>query len=164
MIEIAGGIILAVLFFMFLPLIINCLVEIVPVIIGVIGIGLLVILCVLIYFLLRNNVGSENANLITFSIFIITGFIYIIHDSYNWFLNKKFLDNNSLGNTVNNFYISDHISFAKRHNIIRSILLKEDGINSVVIHDFSNSFIVNFNTYKISHEDIKIIINKLIDA
>ena len=163
MLAIAGGIILAVLFFMFLPLIINCLVEIVGVIIGVIGIGLLVILCVIIYFLLWNNVGSEIAILITFSIFIIPCFIYIIHDSYNWFLNKKFLDNNSLGNTVNNFYIGDYISFAKRHNI-RSILLKEDGINSVVIHDFSNSFIVNFNTYKISHEGIKIIINKLIDA
>ena len=71
MIDIAGGIILAVLFFAFLPVIIMLSV-------GIIGIGLLVILCVGIYFLSLNYVSSENAILITFSTLVIS---YLV---YNW--------------------------------------------------------------------------------
>ena len=140
MIEIAGGIILAVLFFAFLPVIIMLSV-------GIIGIGLLVILCVGIYFLSLNYVSSENAIFITFSIFVISFLVY------NW----KFSGNTS--NTSNTFYLSADISIEKKDNI-RKYLLEKEGINSVYIDAYGN-IIVNFNTHKISREDIEIFIDKL---
>ena len=118
MIEIAGGIILAVLFFAFLPVIIMLSV-------GIIGIGLLVILCVGIYFLSLNYVSSENAIFITFSIFVISFLVY------NWKFAYKSVSDNDV-NAVNRFYIFDNSSI-ERKNSISKYLLKKDGVNSVVI-------------------------------
>ena len=147
MIEIAGGIILAVLFFAFLPVIIMLSV-------GIIGIGLLVILCVGIYFLSLNYVSSENAISITFSIFFIS-FLVFICSKLNW----KFSDNKIDGNAVNTFYISADTSIEKEENI-RKYLLAKEGINSVVINGYTD-IVVSFNIFKISREDIEIYIDKL---
>ena len=69
MIEIAGGIILAVLFFAFFPFILMLAIWIV-------GIGLLIALCIGIYFGLLNYVSTDTANVIVFFTALISFLIY----------------------------------------------------------------------------------------
>ena len=144
--EIAGGIILAVLFISFLD-------EILVLSAGLIGIGLLIGVGVFAYFLFDTYFdGNPSAFIVTV---VIIAF-YIINQKLKPWDNE---DNNNIV-VVNTFHIPAY-TVKKEH--IMSSLLKIDGITSVSSNNDFREIDVNFNANKTSRVAIDKIISQLLD-
>jgi hypothetical protein len=175
MLAIAGGIILAVLFFMFLPLVLELSIFI-------IGIGLIIGVGIGVYLLFKNyfvdNIPIPTHTSIPVTETDFTYVIIVIVVVAICVLISEIADNTNIfrGKSDNEVRRSFYIpiltdTFNTRRYSIEQFLLKKDGINSVIFNkvekdygEFEENYgelIVSFNTNKINYEDIEIIINKL---
>ncbi|MCX7084658.1 MAG: hypothetical protein NTY69_03875 [Methylococcales bacterium] len=142
MFEIAGGIIIAVLFFVFLPLVLE---------IGkwVIGIGLIIAVLITVgvgIFILSKN---DPNNFFFIMVFFII--IFIVHSSD---------EKRPWGKDVDHIITINQTISSQRKNYIINTLLKTDGINSITIDGVNIR--VNFKTNKTSLKKIKITIDELL--
>ena len=163
MLAIAGGIILAVLFFMFLG-------DILILAAGLIGIALLIGVCVGIYLLFNNYFVVDNIPIHTsipvremdftyviILIVVVAICVLIAEIADNTSIFKKKSDNEV--NILTTFYIP---AYSPRKDYVIGSLLKIDGINSVIKNDY-REIRVNFCANKTSREAIDIIIKQLLD-